>query len=158
MRFGPAEIGQHAVADVAGDETAEARDRRSNTRLVVADHAAQIFGVRDDSAVEPITSQNITLSWRRSATNSGVPSSAEGAVVCAGESLAALPGNAAIAFQELATMPDGGDAKLFKVLPPSGWEEPRRLRHFAGMLVRIFKTQLSQPVCDFHRRPPASSH
>ena len=44
-RLRPAEIDQHAVANVAGNEAAEPRDRPGNTALVAADQRAEVFRV-----------------------------------------------------------------------------------------------------------------
>ena len=55
-------------------------------------------------------------------------------------------------------MPDGGDAKLFKVLRRQAGKNRGAYVILPECRFVSFKTQLSQPVCDFHRRPPASSH
>ena len=73
--------------------------------------------MRADSAVEPTKSENITVTWRRSARSSGealgvldeVAASAEGA--CA---LASLR-RAAIASRSFTAMPECRDAKLLQV-------------------------------------------
>ena len=68
VRLGIAEIDQHAVAHVFGDEAVEARDHAGRAFVVGGDDVAQVFRIeRVDSAVEPTRSQNITVSWRRSA-------------------------------------------------------------------------------------------
>ena len=46
VRFGPAEIDQHAITHVARDEATEARDRRGHAGLIAADHCTQILGVQ----------------------------------------------------------------------------------------------------------------
>ena len=46
VRFRPTEINQHAIADVARNEPAEAGDCRPDARLIGADHRTQIFWVK----------------------------------------------------------------------------------------------------------------
>ena len=66
--FRPAEVDQHAVPDVARDEAAEALDRGGHGGLILANHRVRSSGSKtEESAVKPTTSQNITLTWRRSA-------------------------------------------------------------------------------------------
>ena len=67
-----AEIGEHAVAHVLGDKPAAAPDHLGDAAVIGADHRAQILGSsRADSAVEPTRSQNMIVSWRRSARRAG---------------------------------------------------------------------------------------
>jgi hypothetical protein len=66
--FRPAEIDQRSVTDVTRDEAVELADRGGDARLVGADDLSQILGIQSRrEAVEPMRSQNITLSGRRSA-------------------------------------------------------------------------------------------
>ena len=68
-RFRPAKIDQHPVADIAGNEAVKLADRGRDTRLIVADQLAQVFRLETRAReVEPIRSQNITLTCRLSAT------------------------------------------------------------------------------------------
>jgi hypothetical protein len=63
-----AEIDEDAVAHVLRDKAVVAPDRRAAAVLIRRDDVAQIFGsIPVESAVDPTRSQNITVSWRRSA-------------------------------------------------------------------------------------------
>ena len=69
VRLRIAEIDEHAVAHVLGDEAVEAGDRlgaRSDDRRAMTSRRSS-GSSRAASAVEPTRSQNITVSWRRSA-------------------------------------------------------------------------------------------
>src|SRR6185312_16078084 len=46
MRLWPAEIDQHAVANIAGNEAVERLDGGSDTGLVAADDLAQVLGIK----------------------------------------------------------------------------------------------------------------
>jgi hypothetical protein len=74
MRLGVAEINEHPIAHILGDKTAKAADGVGDTAMIGADDLAQILGSkRIDSGVDPTRSQNITVSWRRSASAGAVP-------------------------------------------------------------------------------------
>ena len=65
-----AEIGQHAIAHEFGDEAVIACDRARTGVLIGAMTLRMSSGSsRADSAVEPTRSENMTVSWRRSAAS-----------------------------------------------------------------------------------------
>ena len=67
-----AEIDEHAVAQIFGHETAVAAHRLGDACLIGRNQLAQVFGVhRPESAVEPTRSENMTVTWRRSAESCG---------------------------------------------------------------------------------------
>ena len=90
-----AEIGQHAVAHVFGDEAAVRSDRdpRSNGGRRATISRMSSGSSRAAIAVEPTRSQNITVSWRRSAASEAGGTGVE-VVEDAGEG----PASAATAF------------------------------------------------------------
>ena len=69
VRLGIAEINEHAVAHVFRDKAGKAAHRIGDAAMLGGHDLAQILGIeaRADSGVEPTRSQNITVSWRRSA-------------------------------------------------------------------------------------------
>src|SRR4051812_41023844 len=46
MRLWPAEVDQHAIANIAGNEAIERLDGGGDTRLIGADDLAQILGIK----------------------------------------------------------------------------------------------------------------
>ncbi len=46
MRFGIAEEGHHAVAEILGDMTAKAGDRVSDRALIAGDRLTPFFGIK----------------------------------------------------------------------------------------------------------------
>ena len=70
MGLGIAGIDEHSVAHVFRDEPAKALHSLGDAPLVGRNDLPKIFGsMRADSAVEPTRSQNITVTWRRSAVS-----------------------------------------------------------------------------------------
>ena len=76
--------------------------------------------MRAESAVEPTRSENITVTWRRSARSSGGALGATGAVFKSLEGALALASlrSAAIASSSLRAVTQRGNAKLLQVLMP----------------------------------------
>ena len=71
VRFGPAEVGHHAVAKVLRDMPAEALDRLRRRAMVFADDLAPFLGIEMAAiSVEPTRSQNSTVRCRRSPATS----------------------------------------------------------------------------------------
>jgi hypothetical protein len=67
-----AKICGYPIAHELGDETLIARDRARAGVLVSTDDFPLLLGINPgDSAVEPTRSQNMTVSWPRSATSGG---------------------------------------------------------------------------------------
>jgi hypothetical protein len=67
MRFRIAEEGHHAVAEIFGNVTAEARYRFRGYTVVAVDRLAPFLGIELWAIpVEPTRSQNSTVRWRRS--------------------------------------------------------------------------------------------
>ena len=67
-----AEIDQHAVAHVFRHKAAEAANRLGDAFLIGRNDLAKSSGsMRAESAVEPTRSENITVTWRRSAESGG---------------------------------------------------------------------------------------
>jgi hypothetical protein len=81
MRSRVAQIDQDAVAHVFGDQPVEASDDIGNDAMISSDDFAIILGIETwESSVEPTRSQNITVSWRRSApARTGAVTAAVGA-------------------------------------------------------------------------------
>ena len=74
--------------------------------------------MRADRAVEPTKSENITVTWRRSARSSGEALGALGVVAASAEGALPLASarSAAMASRSFTAMPDDADAKLLQVL------------------------------------------
>ena len=74
--------------------------------------------MRAESAVEPTRSENITVTWRRSARSSGWALGALDAVVASTEGALPLASlrSAAMASSSFTRCPSDGDAKLLQVL------------------------------------------
>jgi hypothetical protein len=90
-RLGIAEVDQRAVAQVLGDEPSETLNSLRHTLLIGRNDPLRSSGsMRADSAVEPTKSENITVTWRRSARSSGEALGALG-VVAASADEALLP-------------------------------------------------------------------
>ena len=91
--------------------------------------------MRAESAVEPTKSENITVTWRRSARSSGCALGALDVVAASTEGALPLASlrRAAMASSSFTAVPERRDAKLLQVLVPSGSEEPSRLSHSRGM-------------------------
>jgi hypothetical protein len=69
VRVRISEVREHAVAKVLRDMPVEASDDRRRGGLVRAQHVTEFLGsTLAESSVEPTRSQNITVSWRRSAS------------------------------------------------------------------------------------------
>ena len=76
-----AEIDEHAVAHVLRDEPAKALHGLGDAVLIGGDDLRRSSGsMRAESAVEPTRSENITVSWRRSALSCGFGSAGAAAV------------------------------------------------------------------------------
>jgi hypothetical protein len=81
MRLGVAEVDQHPVAHELRDETAETPHGLGHALLVGRDDLAEVFRVHaGESAVEPTRSENITVTWRRSAVSLGALAGVGGSV------------------------------------------------------------------------------
>ena len=108
--------------------------------------------MRAESAVEPTRSENITVTWRRSARSSDrglgvldvVPASTEGAFP-----LASLP-RAAMASSSLTAMPKRRDAKLLQVLVRQARENRLVYVILAEDRLVLPETQTSQPDHNVH--------
>jgi hypothetical protein len=113
--------------------------------------------MRAESAVEPTKSENITVTWRRSARSSGtlaglavVAASPEGAVPLA------LGRSAAMASSSLSRCP------TLRRQAPSGSrasssEGPSRLSHSRGMRLVPFEAEAPQPTSGVHDGAPKPS-
>ena len=74
--------------------------------------------MRAESAVEPTRSENITVTWRRSARSSGDTLAAPDAVAASAEGAccARFGAKSRYGIEENTTMPECGDTKLLQVL------------------------------------------
>ena len=112
--------------------------------------------MRAESAVEPTKSENITVTWRRSARSSGGALGVLDAVAASTEG--ALPPasvrRAAMASRSITAMPNSGDAKLFQVLCRQARENPFvNLVLAEGRLV-LFEAEAPQPDHEVHEGRP----
>ena len=74
-----AEINEHTIAHVLRYETAEATHGLGDAFLVGRNDSRRSSGsMRAESAVEPTKSENITVTWRRSAVSWGFGSVSAG--------------------------------------------------------------------------------
>ena len=99
---------------------------------------------RADSAVEPTRSQNITVTWRRSAASWEVCRKRR--IGCGYR--VAQRGDG---IEQLAAMPDGADAKLFQVLRRQTRQDRVVDRIVAERRLILFETKAPQPTSKFHR-------
>ena len=116
MRLRITEIDQNAVAHVLRDEAAEALNGLCDALLVGRNDLAQVFGVHAGrQAVEPTRSENITVTWRRSARSSGRALGAVTALTLREEvfTLASLR-RAAIASSNLRRCPSAATPSSFR--------------------------------------------
>jgi hypothetical protein len=98
MRLGVAEIGKNAVTHVFCDKATIALDQFGAAAVIGGNDAPQVLGSSlADSAVEPTKSQNMTVSWRRSAEAAVV--SPPGVVELKFTSVTGAVANLAIAFR-----------------------------------------------------------
>jgi hypothetical protein len=104
-----------------------------------------------DSAVEPTKSENITVTWRRSARSSGetlgllggVATSAEGALPPASVRRAAM-------FEKYAAVTDRTNADFFQVLLRQARQDPLVYLVFAECGLVPFEAQAPQPSTEVH--------
>ncbi len=137
MRFRITEIGEDAIAHIAGDDTLVIANDLRDLGMVAADDSAQIFRVEPRRAPEPTMSQNSTVSCRRSAVSCGLPAADE-------NSVPAVSAISPIARNSLRRWPSG---------------IPMSLRSASDRSVRIEKsTACSLKSCRYSGRPIAPSH
>jgi hypothetical protein len=95
VRLGIAEIGEHTVAHLLGDEAADALNHFRAAAVIGSNDASQVLGSSlADSVVEPTKSQNMTVSWRRSAE----------AAVTSGAAIAAIAFTTGLATEPILAM------------------------------------------------------
>ena len=160
VRVRPAEIDQHAIADVARDEAAEARDRGSDARLIGADDGAQIFGIqpgRQCGRTRDVAEHDAELAIVRLPDQHDPrrrrllarPSAREPAI-------AAPARDAVIASDGRATntpIPQV-DAEVLEVVRRRAGQQVDGDGILAECRRMLLKTATARPVCDVHRRSP----
>src|SRR5262247_1965945 len=72
--------------------------------------------MRADSAVEPTKSENITVTWRRSARSSGWALGALDGVAASTDGVLPVAAQSSDSFEQLEPVPECCDAKLLQVL------------------------------------------
>ena len=155
VRLRPAEIGEHAVAHVLGDVAAPALDHLGAGVLIGADHPPMSSGSsRAASSVEPTRSQNSTVSCRRSAS-AGLGSGLRPRLEALGRRVRRRSrlGQGGNRFEELAPVPDGGDAKVFEIVSRQLGQDLGVNLVLPERLLVALQPQLPQPSRDVHKRP-----
>jgi hypothetical protein len=69
MGLGIAKVHEHSIAHILRYEPAEALHSLGNALLICRNDLVQVGSMRAESAVEPTRSENITVTWRRSAVS-----------------------------------------------------------------------------------------
>jgi hypothetical protein len=112
---------QHAVSHVLRDEPSKAAHGLREALLVGRDTSRRSSGsIRVDSAVEPTKSENITVTWRRSARSSGCALWVLDLVAPSTEGVLTAP----VARREKsAVVPERRDAQFLQVLCRQGQED-----------------------------------
>ena len=112
--------------------------------------------MRTDSAVEPTKSENITVTWRRSARSSGEMLGALDVVAASAEG--ALPALSACrrsdSFQEHPAVTDRTNADFLQVLLREARQDPLVYLVIAECRLVSFEAQAPQPTSDVHRGAP----
>src|SRR5277367_4125112 len=149
-----AEIGEHAVAHIFGDEAALALDAICAAAMIGGDDRPHVLGIeqrRQRRRADEVAKHN-----RELAALGGIGSRALGNMIRRRSGLRDCGGLWAGEFldrrQYRATMPDGGDAKLFEVFA-------RQLRQYLSVDFIVAKSGLvllqaeaAQPIRDVHTR------
>ena len=150
VRLRPAEIGQHAVAHELGDVAVEAQDLARDGVLVGADDLAHVLGIerrRQRGRADQIDEhhgQLPALSCRRPRHGWG-PASAR---FC--QPRQSWLGQRGDRLQELAAVPDDGDANVFEVVGGQLRQNVGRNLVLPERLLVALQPQLSQPRQDVH--------
>ena len=110
--------------------------------------------MRVESAVEPTRSENITVTWRRSAVSRGDVSIAEGASSGGAFALASAP-KAAIASSSLQPVPNCCDAKLLQGLRRQAREDRFVNLVLAECRLVLSEAKAPQPNHNVHDDAPA---
>src|SRR5215472_3256648 len=109
--------------------------------------------MRADSAVEPTKSENITVTWRRSARSSGemlVVLEEDGTSALDTLTLASARKAAIYSVQKLAPVPERRDAKLLEVLRRQTGQDRLVYLVFAEYCLVLPEAQAPQPDHDVH--------
>ena len=156
----PAEIDQHAIADVARDEAVKLLDRGGDARLIGADNLPQILGIeprRECGRADEIAEHHA----ERAAFGRGLGRTGRSTGLAMGRrdrtgSSAGLSSrrNAAIASSKLAAMAERGDAEILEVVGRQIGQQFGVDVILAECRLVSFKTERSQPVRDVHCRSP----
>ena len=113
--------------------------------------------MRADSAVEPTRSENITVTWRRSARSSE-GRSADWAWLRRRTRLAArIAAQSSDGIQQLATVPERRDAKLLQVFRCQAWKNRLVYLVLAERSLVLSEAKAPQPDHDVHDGARASA-
>ena len=110
--------------------------------------------MRADSAVEPTKSENITVTWRRSARSSGGDARGAGRGRCVGRRSALIATQSSDSIQQLQPMPKCCDAKLLQVLCRQARKNRLVYLVVAERSLILPEAQAPQPDHDVHDDAP----
>jgi hypothetical protein len=140
-----AEINQHAVAHVFGDEAVEAANRLCHAPVIGADHLAQLFGIeprRQRRRADQVAEHQRQLSAFRRRARRGLR--------CRSRPRA----QAGNGLQDLAAMTDRGDAEFLQIV---GGQARQQFGSDVVLLEGdrvLLEAKRPQPPCDIHCRLP----